>query len=203
MNQAIAKFLSFDEYESQYREDGGKYELIDGRIVEVRPLGKHEKIAGFIAGKFFLEITRLQLPYFIPKSAAIKPHRSGTGYIPDVIVLDETTIVNDIYWEKASSISIGASARLVVEVVSSNWRDDYLNKFDDYEALGIAEYWIIDYLAKGAIRYIGQPKVPTISIYHLVNDEYEVSLFKGSDRITSPTFPELNLTAEAVFTVGK
>ena len=30
----------------------------------------------------------------------------------------------------------------VVEVVSTNWRDDYHNKFGDYEEMGIPEYWI-------------------------------------------------------------
>ncbi|WP_445305077.1 Uma2 family endonuclease [Microcoleus sp. Pol12B4] len=34
---------------------------------------------------------------------------------------------------------MGSSARLIVEVVSTNWRDDYGYKLVDYEALGISE----------------------------------------------------------------
>lgn len=30
--------------------------------------------------------------------------------------------------------------------VESYWQDDYLTKLRDYEALGIQEYWIVDYL---------------------------------------------------------
>ncbi len=200
MTQAIAKLLTFDDYISQYADDGKRYELIEGELVEMmRPIGKHEEIGGFLAGTLFVEINRLNLPYFIPNTAAVKPIRPHTGYVPDLIVLDREKLVNDPYWEKASSISLGESAKLVIEIVSSNWRNDYLNKFDDYEALGIAEYWIIDYLARGSARYIGTPKEPTISIYNLLEGEYQVSLFKEQEMIQSTVFPELQLTAAQIF----
>lgn len=209
MTQATPKLFSFEEYLEQYPEDGGHYELIDGRIVEVHPIGDHEEVGGYLTLELGLEIRRLKLPYFIPRSCCVKPYREATGYIPDVIVLNRNTIVNDPYWKKASTISMGESACLVIEIVSKNWRDDYLKKFDDYEALGISEYWIIDYLAKGSSRFIGRPKTPTITICHLVdrtfespNGEYQVNLFKGNQKIISPTFPELNLTAEQIFQAG-
>ncbi|MGK7880911.1 MAG: Uma2 family endonuclease [Crocosphaera sp.] len=198
--QTIPKLLNFDDYINDYPEDGKQYQLIEGKLVEMmRPIGKHEEIGGFIALELGLEIRRLQLPYFIPNTAAIKAKRANTGYIPDLIILDRENLVNDPYWEKASSISLGTSAKLVIEIVSSNWRDDYLKKFDDYEALGMEEYWIIDYLAKGSARYIGKPKEPTISIYQLIDGEYYPSLFKGENRLISRVFPELVLTANQVF----
>ncbi|WP_442937592.1 hypothetical protein [Nostoc sp.] len=46
------------------------------------------------------------------------------------------------------------------------------------------------------------------SIYQLIDGEYEVTQFRGSDayggklRILSPTFIELNLTAEQIFQAG-
>lgn len=75
----------------------------------------------------------------------------------------------------------------MVEIVSSNWRDDYLTKVRDYEEIGINEYWIVDYLANGGRRYIGNPKQPTISIYSLVNGEYQVTQFIQNDLIVSPS----------------
>ena len=86
-----------------------------------------------------------------------------------------------------------------MEVVSTNWQDDYLVKVAEYERLGIPEYWIVDYAALGGRRFIGNPKQPTISIYQLVDGEYQVSLFLLGDRIISSSFPELNLTVEQVF----
>jgi Uma2 family endonuclease len=105
---------------------------------------------------------------------------------------------------------------LVVEVVSTNWRDDYFTKLGRYvrvasrwrslsqrrEEIGIPEYWIVDYAALGGKRFIGNPKQPTISVYSLVEGEYQLYLFGGSDRIQSLTFPELNLTAEQIFNAG-
>lgn len=87
--------------------------------------------------------------------------------------------------------------------MSTNWQDDYAHKLVDYEILGIPEYWIIDYLGLGGRRYIGNPKQPTISIYHLVEDEYQISQFRGDEVIVSPTFPELNLTASQIFAAGQ
>jgi Uma2 family endonuclease len=73
--------------------------------------------------------------------------------------------VNEPVWKKASTVTLEASIPLVIEVVSSNWRDDYYKKYGEYEEIGIAEYWIVDYLALGASKFVGNPKKPTISIY--------------------------------------
>ena len=128
----------------------------------------------------------------------MKPFTDRAGYIPEVTVLDEQAVKNDLLWEKRSSITIGKSARLVIEVASTNWRDDYGRKLTDYEEMGIPEYWIIDYLALGASRYIGSTKQPTISVCCLVDGEYQVTRFTGSDRIVSQAFPKLQLTASQV-----
>jgi Uma2 family endonuclease len=73
-------------------------------------------------------------------------------------------------WKKRSTIIQGLTVKLAIEVVSTNWQDDYLMKLGEYEKLGIEEYWIIDYLGLGGRRYIGTPKQPTISIYRLVRE---------------------------------
>ncbi|MCA1990719.1 MAG: Uma2 family endonuclease, partial [Coleofasciculus sp. S288] len=76
-------------------------------------------------------------------------------------------------------------------------------KARDYEEMGIPEYWIVDYLGLGGRRFIGNPKQPTFSVYQLVEGEYQVTQFRGDNRIESPTFPELNLTAQQVFSAGE
>jgi Uma2 family endonuclease len=53
----------------------------------------------------------------------------------------------------------------VVEIVNTNWRDDYHKKLADYEQMGIVEYWIVDYTALDGRAFIGNPKQPTVSIY--------------------------------------
>ncbi len=116
-------------------------------------------------------------------------------------------------------VSLGWSAirtfiPLVVEVVSTavassrgtrpthcltNWRDDYYDKFRDYEDIGITEYWLVDYAAIGGKRFTGNPKQPTITICALVDGDYQMNIFRGNNLIKSPLFQQLNLTARQIF----
>ena len=205
MIQAIPKSLTFDEFIAWYPDNSStRYELHDGVIFEVpKPTGKHSEVAGFTSGELFLEIRRSQLPYFIPKECVVKPARESS-YEPDVIVLDKIGVTdNEPRWERESIITLGTSIRLVIEVVSTNWSDDYALKLEDYEAMGIPEYWIVDHLGLGGRRYIGNPKRPTLTVYQLVKGEYQVKQFREDSRIESPTFPELNLTAQQIFNAGE
>ncbi|BAY23571.1 hypothetical protein NIES2100_33630 [Calothrix sp. NIES-2100] len=202
MTQALQrKLVTFDEFVAKYPDNSGKrYELHNGVVIEMsQPTGDHEEVIGFLALNISMEIGRLKLPYFIPKTALIKPLESESAYSPDVLILNRPNLVNEVLWKKDSTVTHPESIPLVIEVVSTNWRDDYLTKVAGYETVGIPEYWIVDYAALGGRRFIGNPKQPTISVYSLVEGEYQVQQFRGSDSIISPTFPELNLTAEQIF----
>jgi Uma2 family endonuclease len=97
---------------------------------------------------------------------------------------------------------MGLSVPLIIEVTSTNGEDDYARKLEQYETMGIQEYWIIDYLGSGGRRFIGNPKQPTFSVYQLIDGEYQVKLFREGEGIEPPTFPELKLTAQQVFATG-
>jgi Uma2 family endonuclease len=204
MIQTITKPVTFDEFIDWYPENSEhRYELHNGAIVEMPlPTGIHSEIAGFITLQLGIELNRLNLTYFIPKECLVKASHDKSGYEPDVSVLNRPALENELRWKKESIITLGKSVCLAIEVVSTNWRDDYGYKLIDYEDLGIPEYWIVDYAALGGRRFIGNPKQPTLSIYQFIDDEYQVSQFQGSDRIQSPFFPELNLTAEKIFQAG-
>ncbi|MDZ8033339.1 Uma2 family endonuclease [Nostoc sp. DedSLP04] len=202
MIQAIHKLVTFEDF-AAWRPEGGRYELHDGVIVEMaQPVGDHEDVVGFLALNISIEIGRQKLPYFIPKTVLVKPFEGESAYSPDILIINRPNLVNEPFWKKESTVSQATSIPLVIEVVSTNWRDDYYKKLADYEAIGIPEYWIIDYAAIGARKFIGNPKLPTISIYELIDGEYQVTQFRGDTHIVSPTFPELNLTAEQIFQAG-
>ncbi|MBD2518251.1 Uma2 family endonuclease [Nostoc sp. FACHB-973] len=204
MTQALRKLVTFDEFVAKYPDNTGKrYELYDGVVVEMpQPTGDHEEVIGFLATKITLEYSRLNLRYFIPKTVLVKPIDNESAYSPDVLVLNLPNLVNEPLWKKQSTVTQAASISLVIEVVSTNWRDDYLKKYADYEQMGIPEYWIVDYAALGGREFIGKPKQPTISVCYLEEGEYRVSKFRGNDRIQSSIFPELNLTTEQIFRAG-
>ena len=205
MTQTLPKQVTFDQFIAWYPENSEhRYELHEGVIVQMpKPKGKHSEVAGFISGELFLEIRRLQLPYFIPKECIVKSDSDNSGYEPDVIVLDRKATLLEPRWERESIITMSQSVRLVIEVVSTNWQDDYLTKLRDYEALGIQEYWIVDYLGLGGRLHLGYPKHPTLSVHQLVDGEYEVQRFREVERIESYLFAELNLTAKQVFRAGE
>lgn len=199
--KALPKPITFEEF-LEWKPESGCYELHNGVIIEMQPTGEHEEVKGFLARKLTVEFDRLNLPYFIPNQALVKPPAKASSYLPDVLILNRSNLALETLWKKSSIVTQGTSIPLVIEVVSTNWRDDYLLKVADYEEIGISEYWIIDYAALGGRRFIGNPKQATISIYQLIDGEYQVSQFRGNDRIESPTFPKLNLTAEQIFQAG-
>lgn len=203
MVQVVPQLLTFDQFVAWYPDGRGRYELHEGIIFEMNPTGDHEEVGAFLNRKLNVELERKNLPYFIPRTYLVKPPNTASGYQPDVIVLDKDALQDEPLWKKSSTISQGKSVKLVVEIVSTNWRDDYLTKARDYEEIGIPEYWIVDYLGLGGKRFIGNPKQPTFFVYQLVEGEYQVSQFRGDEPIQSPTFPELNLTAQHIFSAGE
>jgi Uma2 family endonuclease len=196
IHQLAAQTTTFDEFIAGLPETSEyRYELHDGEIIQMpKPRGKHSDIAGFIIAELNFIIRRSALPYSIPRECIIKSIDSRSGYEPDAIVLNREVLNNEPRWEQESILTLGATIPLVVEVVSTNWQDDYLTKYAAYQDLGIAEYWMIDYLGLGGRRFIGSPKQPTISICRLVDGEYDVQMFRGLEKLQSSIFPELELT---------
>ncbi|MBE9258400.1 Uma2 family endonuclease [Dolichospermum sp. LEGE 00246] len=201
MIQTLSKVTTFEEFVAGLPENSGvRYELHNGNIIEMaQPIGDHEEVKGFLGVEIPFEIKRLGLPYGIPNQVIVRPEDKDSGYFPDVLVLNRQNLANEKLWKKQSIISNGASIPLVIEVVSTNWRDDYHLKYADYEEMGIPEYWIVDYAALGGRNFIGNPKQPTISVCNLVDEEYQISKFRDHERIISQTFPELDLTANQIF----
>ncbi|OIP74264.1 MAG: hypothetical protein AUK48_09690 [Oscillatoriales cyanobacterium CG2_30_44_21] len=191
--------MTFEEFIEWYPEDGKRYELYGGAVKEVMTTGSHEDVSGFFVAELNFEIRRCSLPFSIPRVCLIKPEMAETGFIPDVVVIDRRELVNEPLWQKSSVIQNGKTVPLVIEVVSTNWRNDYAVKLAEYEAIGISEYWIVDYLALGAVRHIGKPKQPTVTVCKLIEGEYQLFLFTAGQRIESDILPELNLMTDAVF----
>ncbi|BAZ51365.1 hypothetical protein NIES4103_40140 [Nostoc sp. NIES-4103] len=191
--------LTFKQFLEQCPEEGF-YELVNGEIVEVRATRNHDDVADFIADSFKDEIKRLDLNYVVKNTAVFRTKTAKgieQGRKPDVSVIDK-----DVWRSNRSAYSaLEEPIQLAVEVTSTNWEDDYIDKLDEYQRLGITEYWIVDYLAIGLRDYLGNPKVPSVFVFLLdTNGKYQRTQFRGSELIVSPTFPELALTAEQILT---
>ncbi|HAN45680.1 MAG TPA: hypothetical protein DCQ32_03915 [Cyanobacteria bacterium UBA8156] len=194
-----ATAVSFAQFIAE-KPEGQLCELHQGVLYPMpQPVGQHENVASFLIEQLTLVYTQHRLPYRIPKTVLVRSADGTSAYLPDILVLNRDRLPQEPLWEKASTVTQGTTIPLVVEIVSSNWRVDYFTKAKDYEEIGILEYWIVDYAGLGGRRFIGDDKPPTVSVYHLVEGEYQVALFRGDDRLVSPTFPELALTANQIF----
>ncbi len=189
--------LTFEQFLEVCPADG-RYELVDGEIVAVANTRQHEDIVAFIYKKFDGEIDRLDLNFVVRQNVSIKTTRNnGTllGRVPDLSVVDR-----NVWRTNPSDYSaLIEPLQLAIEVVSSNWEDDYIDKFDEYQRLGISEYWVVDYLANGSRDFLGNPKVKAVFVNLLdENGKYQTTKFTGEDKIISRTFPEINLIAAQI-----
>jgi Uma2 family endonuclease len=199
--QAELELYTFDEFIEWYPENSvQKYELHKGVIIEVPPpTGDHTDIISFLI-EAILPVLKTR-NYRVSTSAFVKTPNANSAYIPDMLVINRDNLKNEPLWKKQSTLIYPESIPLVIEVVSTNWQDDYYDKIRDYEGMGIPEYWIVDYAALGGRKFIGNPKTPTIFVCQLIDAEYQMNPFRGDDLIISPTFPELKLTPQLIFTL--
>ncbi len=99
----------------------------------------HQRIVNlFIALlSFFVDAKQLGKVFSGPFTMRVSPE--GNGREPDVFV-----VLNGNAGEETEKAFIGA-ADIVIEVVSTDSvQRDRLEKFDEYEAAGVKEYWVID-----------------------------------------------------------
>jgi len=192
--------LTYEEFLEICPKDG-KYELIDGELVAVANTRQHENIVAFIYKKFDREIDRLSLDFVVRQNVSIKTNKINglsQGRVPDISVIDRDTW----YSSPSDYSSLIEPIQLAIEVISTNWTDDYIEKFDEYQRLGIPEYWIVDYMAIASRQFLGDPKIPTIFVNLLdENGKYQTFKFTGEAIVKSKTFPELGLTAAQILNI--
>ncbi|MEH2328198.1 Uma2 family endonuclease [Nostoc sp.] len=198
MTYTSPKLLTFEEFIAQYG-DNTRYELIDGQIRDMEPTGPHEAVAGSIAGRIYVEIFNSNFNWLVPKTSLIKPPAAeATALRPDVIVLDKAELSKEPLWQKEPIICNGNTIKLIAEVVSTNWQDDYARKVEEYAFLNIPEYWIVDFRGLGGLQFIGNPKQPTFTVCQLVNGVYQQQQYRLGDTISSDVLPNLQLKLDDI-----
>ncbi|MEC4813391.1 MAG: Uma2 family endonuclease [Scytonema sp. PMC 1069.18] len=198
MTYTSPKLLTFEQFIAEYG-DNPRYELIDGELRDMEPTGPHEEVSGSIAGRIYAEILCANFNWLIPKTCLIKPPAAeATALRPDVIVLDKAKLDQEPLWQKEPIICNGNTVKLVAEVVSTNWQDDYARKVEEYAFLEILEYWIINFRGLGGLQFIGSPKQPTFTVCQLVNGIYQQQQYRLGDMINSFLFPNLQLKLDDI-----
>ncbi len=214
MYAAITKSLTFEEFLAWDDGSGRDFELVDGVPMPLsEPNANHEDVIQRLCAYLEAHCLEKGLGYVSRQSKQVRlktaPEEKEKSRKADIVIFAQAE------WQRMKGISSSAAAYVpppgVIEVVSTNWKDDYLTKLAEYEELGVLEYMIVDYAAYGGIRFIGSPKQPTITIYQLEQGEYlPGKIFRGGDcgnhsydRLESRLFPELTLTAQQIFEMSR
>jgi len=190
----ISYDVSFDEF---LRFDDGnelnEYELVDGRLVLMpEPTELHEAIIAFLDIELSLLFRLQNLRYTTRKRTAleIKP---GFGRRPDLAVTDSPKTLSDNF------CGIRTTPHLIVEVASSNWSTDLVEKQEEYQALGVSEYWIVDYRGQIPAKYCLRGKGKKVIVLTLNDDgEYVQSEYLDNEVVPCRICPELMVTVNQI-----
>jgi Uma2 family endonuclease len=186
MTVAVAKNMTFAEFLNYDDGTDTLYELENGELIPVSSESDiNQRIAMFLVGYFLMSgISSRRLR--MKAEVAVNSRQVGVR-VPDLVV----------YSDELAEIMVGASRSLVlldmpppllvVEVVSPNQSSrDYRYKRSEYGGRGIAEYWIVD------------PIEQKVTLLAWVEGLYEEVVYVEENKIISPLFTELNLTAAQV-----
>ena len=198
MTMAIAKTtknakprVTFADYLTYFDGSDTKYELVDGELVAMSlGTGLHGETIDRTYQAINAEINRTAQPWIVRQGQIGVRCPRGIGLdtvrIPDVVVMQQDNW--QALQEREAVIDFDLSAPLlVIEVISPPTKNiDYRAKRTEYAARDILEYWIID------------PLESKVSV--LINSDgwYDITEFFDSDRLISPTFPELQLTPQII-----
>ncbi len=191
--------LTFEEYLTYEDGTDTRYELVDG---ELKPMsvgtGIHAFIIDFLADRFKEVLSDIEAAHgqsckVLAGSIGVQSPRGGrqnTSRIPDITILPLDQALSMLNREAVIGLN-EPPPLLVVEVVSPSTKtEDYRAKRLEYNVLNISEYWIVDPLSE------------QITICLLEEDLYDLTEFRGDDRVQSRLFPSLNLTAAQILSGG-
>jgi Uma2 family endonuclease len=192
--------MTIEAYLNHEDGTGTRHELVNGELVAMAPPSwLHFLIADYLAMVFKQEIARLGQPWIALQGTG-QQTKGNSARLPDIAIVP----LAEIYGALDHSAVLREAAILVVEIVSeSTALQDYREKVAEYQAKGIREYWVVDPDPFGAAKYVGSPKLPTVSVYQLIDGRYQVQKFQGDAIIVSATFPELSLTADQALTANQ
>ena len=130
-------------------DENSHVEWVDGEVVEMSPISeRHEDLSGFLKPllRHFAEAHQLGIVRGEPYQ--MKPALHLPGRAPDFF------FVATAHLDRLQSTYLEGPADLVVEIISPESRvRDRGDKFFEYEAGGIPEYWLLDPIREQAEFY--------------------------------------------------
>jgi Uma2 family endonuclease len=181
--------LTLEDYLNYDDGTDNRYELIDGELIPMPTESDKNNLISLYLLVEFSKIISFQLIRHKDTELVVSNNRVR---LPDLMILSEE-LLQEIGGKRATITPEMSPPVLVVEVVSpgkTNEDRDYRYKRSEYAARGIGEYWIVD------------PEKQQVTLLILIDGFYEETTLKNSQKMVSPTFPNLSLTPEQIFKMG-
>ena len=197
MTQEKPRFRTIEEYLDYDDGTDTRYELVNGELVE---MGAEKRLNEKIALGLLSQLLQFVPIDLIARGTQISVRgKTASARNPDLMILTEE-LDQALSQQSQSLITFDMPApALVVEVVSpgepgsDNYDRDYVEKPKEYAARGIPEFWQVD----------PSPDRAVVIVLTLKDGAYQSREFRGSDRVISPTFPDLKLTADQILRAGR
>lgn len=198
LTQPRLTFVEFLDY-----DDGtaNRYELIDGiPVVMPEPSDLHEEIVDYLKMVFQQEIARIGRNWRARTGRLIQIPVGGNaeGRRPDLAIVTETPAS-----EKAERRAIYEAPQMIVEIASSNWKDDVQSKLRDYALLRVPEYWVFDYKGQIPGKYCDRGKGVKTIVFTLDGFQFQRREYLADEVIECATFSDLTLTTHQILGLGK
>ncbi len=183
------QFLDFDD-----GNEINEYELVDGRLLLMpEPSELHEEILEFLSFMFELAYRRRKLKHSVRKRNALSLGEAKARR-PDIAVIERPKV----FLDDQPSRGITTKPFMIVEIASGNWSTDLVDKQEEYQALGVPEYWIVDYRGQIPAKYCLRGKGKKVIVLTLDNGEYQRCEYLPGETIPCKTFPDLTLTVDQI-----
>lgn len=130
--------ISFEEFLRRY--DGEHAEWVDGTAIVMSPASdRHQDVARFLTALLSYYVEAKDLGVLRPAPFLMRIDPDGAGREPDLLFVARE------HRDRLTQSHLDGPADLIVEIVSPESRArDHGEKFDEYEAGAVREYWLID-----------------------------------------------------------
>ena len=195
MTYAVTHYKSYQEYlDDETLAPNGNYRLLEtGELIE---LAEESDLNVRIALRLLILLAQIENGIYAERvrngNREIQVTPVGDRWVnrkPDLMVLRPEHLKT----LKQALFSEIAPPLFVAEVVSpggensDNYLRDYVWKRQQYERLGIPEYWIVD------------PQRKQVTLLALVEGRYESeTVYKASDQVVSIVFPTLKISVQSL-----
>ena len=140
--------VSYEEF-LEWADEDTHAEWVDGEIFFMSPVSNlHQDVSGFLLQCLLFFVQERQLGVVRYESFQMKLVADLPGREPDILFISNKRMGN------LENSYLAGPADIVVEIISpESIHRDTVDKFAEYEAAGVPEYWLIDPLQETALFY--------------------------------------------------